>query len=223
MQNTRGLDCLRVFCLYTRRVYGMIKADSAGRKCSLMQESVYRDEPRLELIDGKVRAMSPAFSDHNRVAGNIFGLFWQYLLGKRCVPFGDNQKVFLTEKDHFVPDVQIVCDRDKIRPDGIHGAPDLVVEVLSRSTSKRDKTYKKDVYEASGVPEYWIVSPNERIIDVYRLRDGRYALHDVYAHHEAWELEAMSEEERASLVKAFKCHLYDDLLIPLDVIFYGLS
>jgi len=48
----------------------------------------------------------------------------------------------------------VVCDRDKIKNDGVHGAPYLVVEALSPSTAKRDKTYKKDAYARSGVREY---------------------------------------------------------------------
>ena len=72
----------------------------------------------------------------------------------------------------FVPDFMVVCDREKIKADGVHSAPDLVLEVLSPSTAKNDKGYKKSVYESSGVPEYWIVSPKEKSIEVYLLQDG---------------------------------------------------
>ena len=78
----------------------------------------YQDERREELIDGKVVMMAPASSNHNRIAGNIFSMFHQYLKGRKCEPFGDGENVYLTDKDHFVPDFMVVCDPDKIKSDG---------------------------------------------------------------------------------------------------------
>ena len=97
----------------------------------------HKYEYRKELIGGKIVAMSPAASNHNRIAGNIFGIFWSYLRGKPCVPYGDGELVYLTAEDTFIPDFMIVCDRNKIKHDGIHGAPDLVVEILSPRASMR--------------------------------------------------------------------------------------
>lgn len=122
----------------------------------------YQDWRRDELIGGKVVAMALASAGHTYVADNILMVFKQYLKGKKSIPFGDGLLVHLTDEDKFVPDVMVVCDRDKIRPDGVHGAPDLVVEVLSPSTARNDRTHKKDVYERCGVPEYWIVGPADK-------------------------------------------------------------
>ena len=163
----------------------------------------YQEERREELIGGKVVMMSPASAGHTYVADNILMIFKQYLKGKKCIPFGDGLLVRLTEKDKFVPDVMVVCDRDKIKPDGVHGAPDLVVEV----------------YEACGVPEYWLVGPTDKSIEVYLLESGKYILHDVYTVRPDWVLAQMTDEERAAVVTEFKCHLYDDLVIRLDDIF----
>ena len=179
----------------------------------------YQEERREELIGGKVVMMSPASAGHTYVADNILMIFKQYLKGKKCIPFGDGLLVRLTEKDKFVPDVMVVCDRDKIKPDGVHGAPDLVVEVLSPSTAKNDLTHKKEVYEACGVPEYWLVGPTDKSIEVYLLESGKYILHDVYTVRPDWVLAQMTDEERAAVVTEFKCHLYDDLVIRLDDIF----
>ncbi len=85
----------------------------------------------------------------------------------------------LTEKDRFVPDMMVVCDRDKIRNDGVHGAPDLVVEVLSPRTAYRDWGYRMELYAKSGVREYWLVSPAEESVEVYLPEEGRFALRDV--------------------------------------------
>ena len=96
----------------------------------------YQEERREELIGGKVVMMAPASSNHNRIAGNIYYIFRRYLNGKKCEPFADGESVYLTDEDHYVPDFMVVCDPDKIKNDGVHGAPDLVVEVLSQIPPK---------------------------------------------------------------------------------------
>lgn len=182
----------------------------------------YQEERREELIGGKVVMMAPASAEHVYTAGSIYNIFKNYLKGKNCIPFSDGLLVHLTDEDKFVPDMMVVCDRSKIKSDGVHGAPDLVVEVLSPSTAKDDRTRKKEVYEACGVPEYWLVSPTDKSIEVYLLESGKYTLHDVYTVRPDWVLAQMTDEERASVVTEFKCHLYDDLLIRLDDIFCDL-
>lgn len=186
----------------------------------------YKDDDwekrREELIGGEV-VMSPRPStNHNRVAERIDFLFRVYLQGKKCEPFGDGYDLYLDEKNRFVPDFMVVCNRDKIKRNGIHGAPDLVVEVLSPGTAKNDRSRKKDAYEQNGVPEYWIVELSNRSIEVYLLEDGRYKLDNIYILYSTEELEDMTDEEKAALVTEFKCHLYDDLIIRLDDIFYDL-
>ena len=120
----------------------------------------------------------------------------------------------------FIPDMMVVCDPDKIRGSGVFGAPDLVVEVLSPSTMRNDKTRKKDTYAKYGVREYWLVSPGDKSVEVYRT-DGRdFILHDIYALLPDWQLAKMSKEERSAVVTHFKCSLFDDLDISLEDIFY---
>ena len=179
----------------------------------------YQEERREELIGGKVVMMAPASAEHVYTAGSIYNIFKNYLKGKNCIPFSDGLLVHLTDENKFVPDMMVVCDRSKIKSDGVHGAPDLVVEVLSPSTAKDDRTRKKEVYEACGVLEYWLVSPTDKSIEVYLLESGKYILHDVYTVRPDWVLKQMTDEERAAIVTEFKCHLYDDLIIRLDDIF----
>ena len=179
----------------------------------------YQEERREELIGGRVVMMSPASAEHVYTAGSIYNIFKNYLKGKNCIPFSDGLLVHLTDENKFVPDMMVVCDRSKIKSDGVHGAPDLVVEVLSPSTAKDDRTRKKEVYEACGVPEYWLVSPTDKSIEVYLLESGKYILHDVYTVRPDWVLKQMTDEERAAIVTEFKCHLYDELIIRLDDIF----
>ena len=180
----------------------------------------YQEEPWEELINGQLVAMSPpAGFNHNTVRDNLAFLVRRYLWGKPCVPCNDGMAIFLTEKDYFIPDFMVVCDRSKIRPDGIHGAADLVVEVLSPSTSRRDRMYKKDLYQRSGVREYWLVSPAERMIEQYVLEDGQLVLRDVYHQYPAYLLDHMTEAEKAAVVTAFRCAIFPELEIRLEDVF----
>ena len=182
----------------------------------------YEDYQRSELVGGKLVMMSPAATNHVLLSGNIYHIFSSYLKGKPCTPIADGVTVFLTDEDHFVPDFMVVCDRDKLKGDGVHGAPDLVVEVLSPSTVKRDRTHKKDIYGRCGVREYWLVSPADKTIEVYRNTGTELVLHDAYSIYPDWMLPRLTESERAAVVTHFQCSLFDDLDISLDDIFSGL-
>lgn len=180
----------------------------------------YQEDLREEKIDGQIVVMSPRPAwNHASVAGNIYGIFFNYLDGKKCTPIMDGVDLYLDDDNWFIPDFMVVCDPDKIKSDGVHGAPDLVVEVLSPSTAKTDKTRKKEAYARAGVREYWLVSPTEKFIEIYYNADGEFVLHDIYTLHADWQLKQMREEERAALVTHFKCSLYDDLEIPIAAIF----
>ena len=88
----------------------------------------YQDDQRTELINGQIIAMAPRpLTNHNLIAWNIYSIFSFFLKGKSCTPFADGADLHLTEDDVFVPDMMVVCDRDKIKRDGVYGAPDLVV------------------------------------------------------------------------------------------------
>lgn len=183
----------------------------------------YQEDIWDELINGQTVAMSPRPRfNHNHIAGNIYVIFRNYLHGRKCTPIADGTDLYLTDKDRFVPDFMVVCDRDKIQDDGVHGAPDLVAEVLSPRTESYDKKYKKAVYEKCGVKEYWLVSPEARSVEQHLLEDGRLVLNEVYAMEPDYMLKKMTEEERSALVTHFKCSLFDDLDIQLEDIFYGM-
>lgn len=177
------------------------------------------EKRREELIAGEVVMMSPASSNHNRIARNILLIFGNYLDGKRCEPFGDGEAVYLTETDIFIPDFMVVCDPDKVKDDGVHGAPDLAVEVLSSSTAQNDRGRKLDVYSKCGVREYWIVSPGDKSVEQYVQNEGRLLLQAVHSIHPDFMLKRMSNEELASISVEFKCSLFDDLNIFLKDIF----
>ena len=185
-----------------------------------MNNLAYKDEPFRETIHGQTVLMSPSpNARHNGVIANLCAIFRPFLRGKRCRLFIDGIDVHLDEENTFVPDLAIVCDRRKIKGDGIHGAPDFVVEVLSLSTMARDKGVKKNAYERAGVQEYWIVDPVSESIEVYHLQNGRFELDHAYVVFPEWEWARMSEEERAEARLSVKVSLYDDLEIDIREVF----
>ncbi len=186
-----------------------------------MGNLAYEEEARTELIDGEPVLMSPPPAmKHNFISSNIYHAFESYLRHKKCVPVADGSEVYLSEGNRFIPDFMIVCDPGKFKTDGVHGAPDLVVEVLSPSTSNNDYGKKMDAYEKAGVWEYWIVSPGEKFVGVYILRDGRFRLDNVYHVYPEWMLAGMTGDDRAKIVTEIKCSLFDDFTISLEDIFW---
>ena len=181
--------------------------------------NVFRDKRKYEILDGKIYYMAHASSNHNRIIGNIFSIFRSYLRGKKCQTFIDGVDVKFNEKDITEPDVMIVCNKDIIRKNWIEGAPDLIVEVLSPSTAKNDIGYKKNLYEKYGVKEYWLISQDERSVQVYLLKDGVYKFDNIYRIYGESDLEAMDEEEKSEVIKEFKTSLYDDLIINMEEVF----
>ena len=181
----------------------------------------YQEEIWTETLNNKIVLMSPRPTvNHNSVAFNIAFAFKKYLKGKPCKPFADGTDVYLTEKDRVIPDVMIICKKEIIKLKGVFGVPDLIVEVLSPGTEKRDRGYKKDLYEESGVREYWLVEPETQTVEVYLLKDKKFVLDDVYRIFPDYvELSADEQEQYKSEVPV---SLYDDFSIPLESIFRNL-
>lgn len=178
------------------------------------------EKRRMEWINGEiVKSHSPTVN-HSRIAFNIAYIFEKYLHQKKCTPFADGVDLFLDEHNRFIPDFMVVCDPDKIKPDGVYGAPDLVVEVLSPATIKNDRTRKMDAYSLAGVREYWIVSPGDKSIEVYLPEETDFVLHDLFTLYPDWLLAHMSEEERSEVKTHFQCSLFNDLDISLEDVFY---
>ena len=82
--------------------------------------------------------------------------------------------------DYLCPDIMVICDRSHLKGGAYSGVPGFVAETLSPSTTKRDRTDKKSIYESSGVEELWIISPRERAVEIYYLEDGKYNLNQNY-------------------------------------------
>ena len=136
---------------------------------------------RVELIRGKIFNMSPApSSQHQHITLAISSGIYQFLRNKPCKVFQAPFDVLLPDysgvKNTVVqPDITVVCDESKITKAGCTGAPDLIVEVISKSSVKKDLHEKYEIYEKAGVKEYWIVQPQDRSLIIFILNEeGRY-------------------------------------------------
>ncbi len=136
----------------------------------------------VELIRGKIFRMSPApLSAHQWISGEIYVQIYDYLRGKKCKAFYAPFDVRLplprdkqtdTKIDTVVqPDICVICDLSKIDRRGCLGAPDWIIEILSKSTSKKDMIDKFDVYQNAGVKEYWVVHPETEMVSAFVLDD----------------------------------------------------
>lgn len=181
---------------------------------------------KTELIDGKIFMMSPRPRvEHATVCTNIASEFRSYLKGKTCRAFCDGVDVFLDENNRFVPDTMIVCNPDIIKHDGIHGAPDLVVEVLSKTTAKNDRSKKKYTYAKYGVKEYWIVDVWSKSVEVYYNQDSWFVLDNIYYYltdEEIAENNNMSDNDIDKIKEytdSIKVSICDNLIVKLKDIF----
>jgi Uma2 family endonuclease len=136
---------------------------------------------RVELIKGFILKMSPAPSrKHQTISQNINQYFLNFFENYTCnvyvAPFDVRLPIPSAKKDTTVvqPDLCIICDEYKLDDRGCNGAPDLIVEILSPNNSKHVVDTKFNLYQESGVKEYWIVEPEERIVLVYTLRNEEY-------------------------------------------------
>ena len=135
------------------------------------------DENRYALINGELY-MAPAPSwEHQESSGNLYSILRAFvlanLLGRVVYSPID---MFLSDGDVFQPDIVFISNERLgiIHSDGIHGAPDLVIEVLSPGTERIDRTLKSERYEMFDVSEYWQANPIAKTILVLRARDGAF-------------------------------------------------
>jgi len=172
------------------------------------------DDKTRELINGFIKMMSAPNLGHAKVNSRIFGNLLSIVKKNKgkceifTAPFDvrfpkngetSDDKIFTVVQ----PDISIVCDLSKLDKRGCCGAPDMIVEILSPSTLKKDVNEKFNLYEEHGVKEYWIVHPEAQAINVYILqKDGKYNDGTVYEY-----------EGKVPV------HIFDNTLIDLKDIF----
>ena len=137
------------------------------------------DGNRYELINGELE-MSPALSFFHQMSNSNFeNQLINYVKKNKLgwVVYAPTD-VILDDNNTIQPDILFISkkNRFKIQTDGVHGAPDLVVEIISPSSIERDREIKKDLYEKFGVKEYWLVDIDEKTVEVFDNVDGKFDL-----------------------------------------------
>ncbi|WP_162415744.1 Uma2 family endonuclease [Cyclobacterium roseum] len=138
----------------------------------------------VELIKGKVFRSAAAAPRriHQEISGKIFNKLFNFLEKHPCkvyeAPF-DVRLPVKSKKNEDIdtvvqPDICVICDKSKLDVMGCIGAPDLIVEILSPGSNKKELKNKYEVFEESGVKEYWIIHPDEQTVMTYTLTTGKY-------------------------------------------------
>lgn len=157
-----------------------------NRKLNYADYLTWPDDERWEIIDGMPYNMSPAPSRrHQGVVVATVALFSGYFKNKKCKFYVAPFDVRLSNdysQDELIenvvqPDLSVFCDKSKLDDKGAIGAPDLAVEVLSPSTSKKDMSEKMLLYQKFKVKEYWVIDPEGKDVRVFALDEaGRFNL-----------------------------------------------
>jgi Uma2 family endonuclease len=140
-------------------------------------------EQFVELIHGKIYPMAAPSEFHQRIIGRLYFQLYSFFDIIGCMvypaPFDvriPDQSQKKENKDIYTvvqPDICVVCDLSKLDKRGCFGAPDLVVEILSKGNTKKDMSTKFSLYQDSGVKEYWIVQPSEKNVLLYHLNENK--------------------------------------------------
>ncbi len=140
------------------------------------------EEVRFEIVEGIRYDLKPAPTvTHQQLLGTLY-----IMIHQSCHPNGiilfSPLDVYLDEDNHYQPDLVFILHQNAsiINEKRIEGAPDLVAEILSPSTSHNDKIRKKRQYERHGVKEYWLIDPVHRTVDQFILSAEKYVLHETY-------------------------------------------
>ncbi len=144
------------------------------------------DNKRREIVDGELFVTPSPNLSHQRISRNLLFALLEFL---KQHPIGElidaPMDVILSEYDVLEPDLLMVLNEHRtIMQDWVRGAPDLVVEVLSPTTLNNDRGPKMKAYARYGVSEYWLVDPDRRAIEVYRLAPEGYHLERTFVEKE---------------------------------------
>ena len=163
------------------------------------------EEDRVELIKGEFYDMASPSTTHQIISGELFTEINMYIRGNsgNCRVFSAPFDVQPDENDDrtvVVPDISVICDREKLSERGCKGAPDWIIEIASPGNMSLDYIKKVSIYKRAGVRLYWIVNPMEAKVGVFDFGNGK----DI--------------PEEYSFDDIIKVSIYDDLSIDFKKI-----
>ncbi len=151
---------------------------TTSQKITAREYEQLPEGPPSQLIGGEI-IMSPSPSAiHQLIVGELYSLLKQFVKNNKIgTVILSPIDVFFNESNVFQPDIIFIPNKNKdIIKQDIKGVPDLIIEVLSPSTAYYDLVYKKNIYEETGVKEFWTVDSEGKGIEVYENVDGKFIL-----------------------------------------------
>ena len=145
------------------------------------------DGKRYEILEGDLAVTPAPTVGHQFSSIGLATVIYQHVEGHDLgILLTAPVDVVFDEHNVLQPDLVYVSTvrMNIVTPENIQGAPDLVVEILSKSTARRDRETKRKIYARFGVPNYWLVDPRRRSITTYALRSGDYRQDKVARHDE---------------------------------------
>lgn len=158
------------------------------QKYSYADYLTWDKDERWEILDGVPYMQAAPSRVHQEISGELHRQFANYLQSKPCkvyhAPFCVRLDIEMNDNDIknvVEPDITIVCDNSKLDEKGCKGSPDMIIEIISPSTGKKDKVIKFNKYEKARVREYWIVEHDQKLVSVFTLEsNGRYGRPEMY-------------------------------------------
>lgn len=190
----------------------MMSQPQAGKEYTYADYLNWPEEERWEIIDGIPYMQATPTRIHQEILMELSKQIAVYLTGKSCKVYPAPFCVRLPQecdknendlKNVVEPDISIICDKSKLDDKGCLGAPDMIIEIISPSSTRNDKIKKFNKYEKAGVKEYWIVEPDQKFISVFILeKSKRYGRPEIY-----------TENDKIAL------SIFQDLVIDLNPVF----
>ena len=189
-----------------------------------MTPEIFREPDKYEIIDGKkVVQLGDTIAEGN-IKSNLTMLIGYYARTNKLGCQFCNLELDFSPENIFRTDFVYYSAAnpknvfDDVKKT-IQGVPDMVAEIFSRSTMKRDIGIKREIYERNGVKEYWMIDPWRETVEVYLLRDGKFEFGGLYQNWSEDELLRLSEDERAQIELEVPVVVLDGFKVKIKNIF----
>ncbi|HHW02464.1 MAG TPA: Uma2 family endonuclease [Thermoanaerobacterales bacterium] len=182
-----------------------------NKKYTYADYLTWPEDERWEIIDGVPYMQAAPSWQHQTISVELTRQFANFLQEKPCRVFTAPFDLRLPEENEsddettnvLQPDIVVICDNKGLKGTGFYGIPELIIEISSPSTSRKDKVLKFNKYEKAGVKEYWIVEPEGKFISVFTLQENkRYGRPETY-----------TEKDKV------KVSVFPDIIIDLALVF----
>ena len=169
----------------------------------------FPNNERIEIIEGEIFAMGSPFVIHQSLSMEISNAIYNYIKSNKGdykiftapldVILKDDNEDFEESSNVVIPDISVICNKNKLTDAGCIGSPDMIIEIISPENPSHDYVTKLKIYQKYKVKEYWIVSPIKKTIYVYIFNGKFYDEPNIYTFNDK-----------------VKVNIYDDLEIDFS-------